>query len=125
MTALTSANTRAERKVARRRLLYTRRINAATTDRDRINALVGWWMAEWHRLDPARRVAEFDRLHRICEDLTTRSAATDGDDGSDLPLASAARNRDSSPCLLTRAREDTPLRSTRTVTRRPVPGGVS
>ncbi len=113
--AVTSGNTRRERMVARRRLHYTRRIDAATTDRERINALVGWWMAEWHRLSDADRRVEFGRLAAVCRELNDRMV-TGGDGGGVMPVASASRGRGRLPHLLTRAREATRFGSTHTVT---------
>lgn len=43
------------RRADRRVKEFTRRIEAASTERSRVFAVVGWLMAEYHRITPARR----------------------------------------------------------------------
>lgn len=58
-----------------RRGLYERRIQASTTEREKVHALVWWWMAEIRKLPADRRQAEINRVKQMTEDLNEGKAA--------------------------------------------------
>jgi hypothetical protein len=54
--------TRAASAAENRRAAYTRRLSEATTDRQRLHAVVWWWLAEIKRLPDHLRRVERQRL---------------------------------------------------------------
>lgn len=66
--------TRATASAERRRVLYLQRIAAAGSERARLNAIVGWLMAEWYQLPAAERQGDdTDPLVRLAKTLNGRS----------------------------------------------------
>ncbi len=66
--------TRSAASARRRRDTYQPRLAAADEPRKALNALVGWWMAEWYRLPAVERAVEFDRLRQITVALNEKAA---------------------------------------------------
>lgn len=59
----------------RRRATYDRRMADAPTERERLHALVWWWLSEIKKLSPVRRQAEMARLERATADVNEGRAA--------------------------------------------------
>lgn len=78
--ALASENTRQFKGAARRRAAYDQRCAVARSPRDKIHALVWWWLAEINRLSPTRREAELARLRAITTELNEGGARHERDD---------------------------------------------
>lgn len=53
----------------RRRAAYDRRVKDAAGERERLHALVWWWLSEIKKLSPGRRQAEMARLERVTADV--------------------------------------------------------
>ncbi len=67
-----SKESRGARAAQRRKGTYLRRYGQAAGERQKIHALVWWWMAEIYRLSPSRRASEVRRLTEITTELNHR-----------------------------------------------------
>jgi hypothetical protein len=67
--------TAAARSADRRRATYDTRLLAARDDREWLNAVVGWLMAEWYRLPPSVRRSIDDPLLTLARDLNRRAGS--------------------------------------------------
>lgn len=66
--------TRKEQAAARRAALYKGRLAAAgRSERDRMNALVGWLMTEFYRMPIDEKPTWFQKIRDLAEEMNERS----------------------------------------------------